>query len=693
MLAIAVGWFVIEFIGLGKFSLFISGDNISVIPYFLALNSSDMPFANWTPFPAAGTDMVATAYKTLVFQWVFAILPSWAAFQVLSVGPILAAILGIYALCRKFFQVSTQASCFAGFAFAVFYLREAFFTSSVQAYLPLTILTLSYLLDNKSKVRSWLGVIAMGLLISHSSLLSRLIPWPIATFLIWFLIIERRRLLVDWLIIALFSIAIMAARWQDVVALLSYAPLSGMVEHRGGGTFDVEMAKTFGTLTGYLFSNGSLPFMFFIGFLVSFKNGLDGRKIELFVALLTFIGLLFLGVYIKVALVGYLPFLSAYNFTYVMQGFGVFIVIAGAIAFDYCRNIPQSEEGAAKNISTVIRAMPICAVVFLLALNMASKIDHVKSWVSWGNLYQNSQNPVYQNIARQIKTQGEPERAMSFQMHGTLLNSYGIETLAGYHPMTSSRYLEFWWKMTEGWHSMPGWKEFHGNVEMGSSTTILPATVGGKGEARVNKSPQWRFADFVNLNLLSLANGGYIASRDRLTDEGLVLVNGPERSWNSLSRTEKIKTNLKANFTGNQHVFVYKNPNVFPRAFTVDQVQVLNSGDEVLDRLGVADGETLSHTVFLEKTNLPLGFSEGTQLSQADIKMRTYQSDHIEMDVFNSQGPTVLVVTNSFSPYWRCRVDGVETTIVPADHAFWGIYIPKGAKEVVFDYRPPYRLW
>ena len=60
------------------------------------------------------------------------------------------------------------------------------------------------------------------------------------------------------------------------------------------------------------------------------------------------------------------------------------------------------------------------------------------------------------------------------------------------------------------------------------------------------------------------------------------------------------------------------------------------------------------------------------------------------MEVSNSQNPTIAIVTNSFSPYWRCRIDGVETTTVPADHAFWGIYIPSGAKKLVFDYRPPY---
>ena len=101
--AAAIAFIVLEYVALGKYSLFIVGDNISVLPYYLAFFSNGVPFANWTPFAAAGTDMVATGYATLVFKWIFALLPPWLAFQVLVVAPILAGIFGIYGLCRRVF--------------------------------------------------------------------------------------------------------------------------------------------------------------------------------------------------------------------------------------------------------------------------------------------------------------------------------------------------------------------------------------------------------------------------------------------------------------------------------------------------------------------------------------------------------------------------------------------------------------
>ena len=686
-LALTVCWLVIEFVWLGKYSLFIAGDNISVIPYLSAFADTDTPFSNWTPFPAAGTDMVATGYGILVFQWVFSILPVWAAYQVLAIAPILAGVVGVYGLCRKTFRLDSVSSCFAGFAYGTLYFRELFFLSGVQGYLPLTILALSYLLDDKTRIWRWIGLVAVGFLMSHSSFISRLVPWPLATYFLWFLIIERRNRLVDWLIVALFSVVILAARWQDIVALLSYAPLSAMIKTRGGGTLEVEMSVAVGSVVGNFFLKNALPLALFGGFLASLRNGFDGGKANLLVALAALTGLLFLGAYLKVVLISYLPFLSAYNMTYIMQGFGVFIALMGGIAFSYFKVIPRTKS------LTILGAVPTIAVIWLLATNAASKINHLKAWVSWGNVHQNTQNPVFKGIAKSIRDKKEPQRVLSFMMHGALLNSYGLETLAGYHPMTSIRYQQFWAKMSEGWHKKPGWQINHGGAEVGSVISILPDTIGGAGFTRVQSGPQDKISEFVNLNLLSLANGGYITSRDRLTDAGLVLMSGPESSWNKLTRIEKIRTNVAANFTGKQNVFVYRNPDVLPRVFTVDGARVLNAGNEVLDHLGMADLDTLSRTVFLEKANLPSGYSQGTPLDQTGIAIRTYQNDHIEIDISKSPSPTIAVVSNSFSPYWRCQLDGSETAIVPADHAFWGIFIPAGATKLTCDYRPPYRLW
>ena len=687
--AAAIVFIVLEYVILGKYSLFIVGDNISMLPYYLAFFANDVPFANWTPFAAAGTDMVATGYATLVYQWTFALLPPWLAFQVLVIVPILAGIFGVYELCRQVFKLDRAASAFAGCAYAILFFRELFFLSSVSGYLPLTLLALHYLLDNKKSGKAWLGVIISGFLIAHSSFITRLVPWPVATYIVWFLIIEKRRKPLDWGIVAVFSIAIMAARWQDIIALLAYAPLSGLSEARGGGGIDVEMLKAIGAAKSSLLGQWGVAAVLLAGFAASFYD--QARRpasLRLLAALTALLGLLFAGGLVKVATVAVLPFLSGFNTTHVLQGFGLMVVIAGGLGLQFFVERINASMGSETLAARALFWPPALVVLMLLALNLNTKFQHARAWISWGNFHQNTQNPDLLALARDIRAQAQPARAMSFQMHGSLLNSYAIESIEGYHPLTSKRYLALWKKMVEPWRQMDGWQESHGRAETGAMTSILPSTQAGLGRKRTEVRPQWRLADFANLNLLSMMNGRYVVSRDRLTDQQLDLVSGPEKSWSTLYQQEKIKINIAANFSGRRPLFLYENPAALPRAYTVDNVRTFTSDDELLEALGEADMARLADTVFARISSLPADL----KLAKPEVVSFLSAADRVTVEIAISKNPTVLVVSNSFNPYWRCRVDGATSTLFPANHAFWGIFMPAGSQKATCDYRPPYQI-
>lgn len=677
--AAAIAFIILEYVALGKYSLFIVGDNISIIPYYLAFFSNNVPFANWTPFATAGTDMVATGYATLIYQWIFALLPPWLAFQVLVIAPILAGIFGIYGLCRQVFDLNKAASAFAACAYAILYFRELFFLSSVPGYLPLTLLTLHYLLDDKKSLKAWMAVIISGFLIAQSSFISRLVPWPVATYVVWFLIVEKRRKPLDWAIIAAFSISILATRWQDIIALLAYAPLSGLSEARGGGTFDVEMQGAIRVAVSSLIGKWGVVAVLLAGFAISFVD--KARRplaMRLLAALATLLALLFVGSLVKVAMVSIFPFLSSFNISYVLQGLSLMAVIAGAMGWQYLRQ--QTSH------ATALRWLPVLMVLVLMVVNLDAKFRHAKDWIAWGNFHQNTQSPDLLALGQDIKAQGQPARALSFQMHGSLLNSYGIETVEGYHPMTSKRYLAFWQKMVEPWRTSPGWRESHGRGEVGALTSILPSTQGGQGWQRTNLSGQWRLADFVNFNMLSMMGVGYVVSRDKLTDGQLTLVSGPEHSWSDLSQKDKILTTLEANFNARRPIYIYRNPAALPRAYTVDAVRSFSSNEKLLAALGEADLETLGHTVFAEI----LSFPAQLQLAKPEVLSVRVETDTISVEIAAANKPTVLVISNSFSPFWQCRVDDVDSKLFPANHAFWGIFMPAGTKKATCDYRPPY---
>lgn len=52
----------------------------------------------------------------------------------------------------------------------------------------------------------------------------------------------------------------------------------------------------------------------------------------------------------------------------------------------------------------------------------------------------------------------------------------------------------------------------------------------------------------------------------------------------------------------------------------------------------------------------------------------------------------IRLVKENFN--WKCKVDGEETEIFPAYHAFWGVSLEEnGTEEAVFEYCPPYRIF
>lgn len=685
-------WCVVDHVWLGSYSLAITGDNISVIPHFYAIYANGFPFSDWTPFPAAGTDMIATGYAPLVFRWVYGLFPPLLATQLLTIAPVAAGVLGVYGLCRRVVGLSRGLAVFAGFAYGVVYPTEIFFTMAVIGYAPVTILALGYLLDNKRSANAWLGVVIAGVLISHSSYISRLLPWPAVIFGVWFLLMEKRRNLVDWLIIVVFSAAIMVVRWQDIIALLSYAPLSALPAYRPAATFENEMAAAWGAIQRQIVWGGNyLPSVMLFLFAATFMRADRQWKWPVFFSLSTFVALLYAGSFFKLLMAKMMPFLSAYNFTAITQGVGLFVVIGGALAVQSFGQWGNSASIAASENSSQRRLVPIAVFLVLFAVGAQNVMTRTQYWVSFGNIYQNTQSSVFKKLAKQIQNADMPSRIMSFYMHGTLLNAYGLETIESYHPLLSKRYHEYWWKMTDRWRRMPGWKESFGERDLGNLTSILPMTVGGGGQERSDNRGQWKLSDFVNMNMFSLANGGYVASRDKLVDPELELVAGPSTPWSPLPTIEKIKISLKANFKGREHVYVYKNPKVLPRAFTVDSVRVLDTGEQVLEAIDTAALETLQHTAFIEKGDLPANLDIHAGFASAAVSLTQYEADHLVFNLANSKGRSLLVVTNSYSPYWTAVVDGKETQIIPVDHTFWGLVVPAGAREVVFDYRAPYR--
>ena len=685
-------WIIFEFIWLGKYSPFIAGDNVSFVPYYLAFTENDIAFSNWTPFPAGGTDFAATGYSTLFFKGMFYLLPSWAAFQVFLFIPIVFAFIGIYGICIKTIKLDKVSSLFAAFSYVIMFFQQLFFASSAVAYIPAIIYALSNLLESKNSVKWWSLSILPLILIVESSVISRVIPWTSIVIVVWFLVIDLRTKWNDWAIILFLSFGLIIMSVFDIIAILSHINLSSLPEYRPATNFGTVLSRSseaiYQHVSGRFFS--SFIFLFLFGMhLYHNRTPIGFRTLY---ALGIFICLLLIASFSKL----FFPEFNSFNVIRIMQGFDIFVVIAGGFGLRYLLQITKYQSNLNVIPKVVIRMLPLTLFLFVICINLNTKIDHAKAWMSWGNLIQNSRSPDLVELANNMRADGVPSRAMSFYMHGPLLNSYGIETIESYHPVTLKRYYEFWRLLAKPYlaaldsATVDGWPS-HGFD--GITTSILRSKQISRSHGQTKISGKRNLEKFVNMSLLSLANVKFVISREKLIGKGMDLISGPDRSWPTLSLVEKIETNIKANFSGEKPIYIYRNRFALPRAYTVNKVKGFLSDKRLLDALSESRMNVLSNSLFFNMETVPDVIKKNlSSFGLTEIKEQSFKNDKITIKLASAKHPTVLIVVNSFSPYWKVKIDDVPAKLFPANYAFWGVFVPPNSETIEFSYQPPYLL-
>ncbi len=129
-------------------------------------------------------------------------------------------------------------------------------------------------------------------------------------------------------------------------------------------------------------------------------------------------------------------------------------------------------------------------------------------------------------------------------------------------------------------------------------------------------------------------------------------------------------------------VSLFRNDNALPRAFLVNNYEVLADRQDIYPR--ILSGETnLLEKVFLE-TEPPLEITPSDSAnSRADVDI--YTTDSVVVSI-NTSINAILVLTDNFYRFWDAKVDGIKTEILRADGAFRAVPVGAGSREVVFKY-------
>ena len=679
LLFLGAAWLSFDSFLLGKYSYLATAfEGELFVPGLLANKVAGFGSPYWHVFAGGGNDRLALGFFGWFRDATYAVLPGWAAQQFLGILQLASAVIGVYALCRRTLGQSRSASALSALLYGYSFSSGSNFYTA-QAYLPTVVLGLSLVFEDRRDWKRWLLLLVSGFLLSTTAPLQVIMPFSFFLLFIWFTVVEPRRAATEWAIIVGFSLFLAVLRAQDYVAVGVYGLLSGRhaMASWADASFRVDLlAETFASV--FL---GRPPLAFASAMLVLTLALYRWRRsglVRLVTAILVGLGMIVAVAAVKSLAVDAFPVLRTFNVLRFSRTMEMFLVMTAGFGVMALGDWADGDNSRPQLARRVCRAAPLLAFALLFLVSFEQKVRHVKHWVTDGGYAHNFESPVLRDLAGEIRRSGQPARVASFQMQPSYPNGYGIETVGSRQSLIIKRYQDFWNRILE-----PSRETFP------SAAKDEPLQLWLNPEER---RAEWNLAELYDLDLLSLANVKYVVSRDRLITPSLTLLRGPEVPWSALTDRQKIETNIRGNFTGRTHLYVYENQDVLPRFFVVDALRVLPTAGDVLDAVARADIEALRRTVFAERAQLPPGVSEATPLSGGTVRLQSYGPDEIRLSL-ELEGAAVLVAANTYSPYWRSRVDGVETPLFPADHAFWGVYLPKSAKSVFFYYDPPYRVF
>lgn len=165
----------------------------------------------------------------------------------------------------------------------------------------------------------------------------------------------------------------------------------------------------------------------------------------------------------------------------------------------------------------------------------------------------------------------------------------------------------------------------------------------------------------VSRNVLDVENVKYIISPYEISARDLELV---------------FQTSTEPRFS------VYQNKTVLPRTFVATNWQVIQNANQYQTLLALETFDPKT-TVVLEKDLSHLPFKS----KNTSTKITKYENRVVEAEVETDSGG-IFVISDSFYPGWKARVDGKEVEILAANINQRAIVVESGKHQIRFSYEP-----
>lgn len=336
---------------------------------------------------------------------------------------------------------------------------------------------------------------------------------------------------------------------------------------------------------------------------------------------------------------------------------------------------PRFEDTSLGSGSVNAKARGAAALLLLAAVTFGNlvwyKAYNILTWLSEGGLSTVSGSVAQIRGAAWIPEQPTRVVSVPYRLPANVASAAGLETFDGVYPLVLSSIEAFW-----------------NAVLYPKSVDAASAYLDMSGSGVDFKCcPFYTPADFLNLDLLRLANVGYMLSIVPLRGPGVTPVVRDDNV--SLPRNTDPPSNRLLGYLGAlktpPRVLVYSLGDPTPRIYVARSIRRTELHPGSREFYELASSRVRSHEIVVaDRERVP----SAEPLSDADILSVAISGNEASVTL-RSQGAGVLVLNAPYTAFWRAYADGNAVPLVPANGIQMAAFFPENTKSVIFRYERP----
>jgi hypothetical protein len=664
----------------------------------------------WNLLPICGVDSLPSGqppFKLDVLS--FAVLPTWLAYGLMMWLQRFVAGYFMFRLAKDVLQLGQGPALFSGLFYALF--RQGWLSGPEGGFALLDLLLLPAApfvvwglsrLD-ATRISRHAIAFALGALFSICSHYRYAVFFfPLLCF--WFLVVTPRRDFRFWLMLFFFGTGYILTEAPIWWATYLYTPFSHRTQWTPLGansfiTLPIGIRSLAVSLVAMVRDN-ALP-LFFLLTNFAILRRLPRQATSLIKLSVCIVAFQVIWPFILRMAQSSLGFLVGFNFSRFYLYLPFFLATCGTLSLNTIEGSWRLGlfRGTVAQQTWSLRNLLIFLSIAVLIIQSFMVQGGILLEAAEGNNFANFYHHRAFELLKTKKQDEEPFRVATVVQgyqncpHPAFAWAYSLESVDGYLNLYSRRYQEYWGAvlapLTATNNRVKSYFWSWGcRVYLFSPDFFEPAA------PQASETRSLGFSDCYNLNLLALGNAKYIVSPIPLRHADLRVILSPTAEqilWKANpSRFDRVMGFLRGKSPGFA-LYVYENLLTLPRFSLKDTSLVFQTKKDLLEALSNADHNTLSSRAFVLSSDISGLPVQGLRGENGTVRIRDYSFDRISLATHCDAG-SILVAANSWSPYWKAWVDGVETRVFPVNHTFQGVYCAPGSHEVVLRYLPPFSL-